>query len=54
MMSITGWYGVPVVLVDTRKTSSPPCGHTSESNRPERDVFRCDSCSAELPITSPR
>lgn len=39
--------GVSVVFVDPRNTSRecPECGHTDKRNRPNRDTFRCESCS---------
>jgi putative transposase len=38
--------GKRVVLVDPRNTSRecPTCGHVAESNRPRRDLFRCERC----------
>ena len=39
--------GVSVVFVDPRNTSRkcPDCGCVDKRNRPERDTFRCVSCS---------
>jgi putative transposase len=43
--------GVPVVLVDPRKTSRecPQCGHIDKQNRPSRDVFCCRRCGLAGP-----
>lgn len=39
--------GVSVVFVDPRNTSRtcPECGHVDRRNRPNRDTFKCVSCS---------
>jgi IS605 OrfB family transposase len=39
--------GVPMVFVDPRNTSRtcPKCGCVDKRNRPNRDRFRCVSCS---------
>lgn len=43
--------GVPVLIVDAHYTSRmcPRCKHTSRSNRPDRDTFRCRRCGLAGP-----